>query len=74
MPFFTGNSDDYPYDRYLTFTEASEILGTGNHTRVRKLVLEGKLSAYSIPESSKLRVKKSELLILFDQNFQNLKK
>lgn len=70
MNFFTGLDDNYPFDRYLTFTEASEILGSGNYTRVRNLVLTGKLPSYRIPEAKKLRIKKSELLQLLNETTQ----
>lgn len=60
-----GKEDSYPHDRYLTFTEAASLLGSGNHTRIHKLVIKGDLPAYSIPLTKKLRVKKSELLTLF---------
>jgi len=70
MSFSTGVNDDYPDDRYMTFTEASEILGSGNHTRIRKLVLAGKIPSYKIPDTSKLRVKKSELIKLVNENSQ----
>ena len=49
-------------EHYLTFSDASTILGSGNHTRITALVKEGKLPAYSLPLTPKLRVKKSELL------------
>ena len=71
MSFSTGTNDDYPYDRYMTFTEASEILGTGNHTRIRNLVLTGKLPSYRIPDATKLRIKKSELLQLLNETTQS---
>jgi excisionase family DNA binding protein len=61
-----GKEDNYPHDRYLTFTEAASLLGSGNHTRIHKLVIKGDLPAYSIPLTKKLRVKKSELLSLFN--------
>jgi excisionase family DNA binding protein len=70
MNFSTGLDDHYPFDRYLTFTEASEILGSGNHTRIRNLVLTGKLPSYRIPEAKKLRIKKSELLQLLNETTQ----
>jgi excisionase family DNA binding protein len=70
MNFSTGLHDNYPFDRYLTFTEASEILGSGNHTRIRNLVLTGKLPSYRIPEAKKLRIKKSELLQLLNETTQ----
>ena len=66
MIFTTGINDTYPNDRFITFTEASEILGSGTHTRIRKLVLKGEIGAYKIPEISKLRVKKSEILKLLE--------
>ena len=70
MNFSSGINDNYPYDRFLTFTEASEILGSGNHTRIRNLVLTGKLPSYKIPEAKKLRIKKSELLQLLHETNQ----
>ena len=70
MNFSSGINDNYPFDRYLTFTEASEILGSGNHTRIRNLVLAGKLPSYRIPDAKKLRIKKSELLHLLNETIQ----
>ena len=70
MNFSSGINDNYPYDRFLTFTEASEILGSGNHTRIRNLVLTGKLPSYKIPDAKKLRIKKSELLQLLHETNQ----
>ena len=70
MSFSSGINDKYPFDRYLTFTEASEILGAGNHTRIRNLVLTGKLPSYKIPDAKKLRIKKSELLQLLHETNQ----
>ena len=70
MNFSSGINDNYPHDRFLTFTEASEILGAGNHTRIRNLVLTGKLPSYRIPEAKKLRIKKSELLQLLNETTQ----
>mgnify|MGYP001202747723 len=70
MNFSSGINDNYPFDRYLTFTEASEILGSGNHTRIRNLVLAGKLPSYRIPDAKKLRIKKSELLHLLNKTNQ----
>lgn len=64
MNYFSGVNDTYPDERFITFTEAAEILGSGNHTRVRKLVLSGELTAYQIPSVTKLRVRKSDLLSL----------
>lgn len=71
MSFALGVNDTYEHDRFLIFTEAAEILGSGNHTRIRNLVLSGKLTAYQIPGIPKLRVKKSELLNLLHELIEN---
>ena len=55
-----GIEDTYKFDRFLTFTEAAEILGYANHTRISEMVSSGVLPSYTIPLSKKLRVKKSE--------------
>ena len=55
-----GKADTYQSDRFLTFTEAAEILGYANHTRISEMVNSGVLPSYIIPLSKKLRVKKSE--------------
>ena len=60
MNFILGVNDTYPDERFITFTEAAEIL---DWSAVRKLVLMV-IYQYKIPGSSKLRVKKSELLLL----------
>ena len=48
MSFIPGKHDNYLGDRFLTFTEESEILGTGNHTHIWNLVPSGKLPSYKI--------------------------
>ena len=76
MTFKSGKNDNYQEDRFITFSEAAEILGSGNHTRIRNLVLSGSLVSYKIPLTDKLRVKKSAVLALihFDGNSENLPK
>tara|TARA_B100000282_G_C31284430_1_gene288127 strand:+ start:37 stop:276 length:240 start_codon:yes stop_codon:yes gene_type:complete len=59
-----GKADTYKSDRFLTFTEAAEILGYANHTRISEMVCSGILPSYTIPLSKKLRVKKSEFYSL----------
>ena len=49
---------------FLPFTEAAKLLGSGNHTRIAQLVKQGILPAYSLPLTSKLRVRKSDVLRL----------
>tara|TARA_B100001093_G_scaffold242470_1_gene232294 strand:- start:737 stop:979 length:243 start_codon:yes stop_codon:yes gene_type:complete len=76
MTFQSGKNDNYQGERFITFSEAAEILGSGNHTRIRNLVLSGSLVCYKIPLVDKLRVKKSAVLALirFDGNTENLTK
>ena len=74
MSFISGKNDRYNGERFITFSEAAEILGSGNHTRIRNLVLSGTLISYKIPLVEKPRVKKSAILALithFDENSLN---
>jgi hypothetical protein len=59
-----GKADTYQSDRFITFTEAAEILGYANHTKISEMVNFGILPSYIIPLSKKVRVKKSELYSL----------
>ena len=52
-------------ERFLTFTDAVKILGTGTGNRVRNFVRDGRVRAYRLPHVSGLRVRKSEILSLF---------
>tara|TARA_B100001027_G_scaffold24084_2_gene14180 strand:+ start:193 stop:408 length:216 start_codon:yes stop_codon:yes gene_type:complete len=63
-----GIADTYQSDRFLTFTEAAEILGYANHIKISELVSSGVLPSYIIPLSKKLRVKKSEFYSLVLDN------
>ena len=51
---------------FLPFTEAATLLGSGNHSRITQLVKQGILPAYSLPLTTKLRVRKSEVFKLAD--------
>ena len=51
-------------EEFLPFTEAAKLLGSGNHTRIAQLVKLGILTAYSLPLTDKLRVKKSDVFRL----------
>ncbi|MDC0369478.1 hypothetical protein OAN13_07260 [Opitutales bacterium] len=48
-------------EEFLAFSEAANLLGSGNHTRITKLVKQGILPAYSLPLTTKLRVKRSDV-------------
>jgi len=51
-------------EEFLPFTEAAKLLGSGNHTRISQLVKQGILPAYSLPLTTKLRVRKSDVFKL----------
>ena len=53
-------------EEFLAFSEAASLLGSGNHTRITKLVKQGILPAYSLPLTTKLRVRKSDVFKLAD--------
>jgi hypothetical protein len=56
-------------ESYLTFSDASTLLGSGNHTRITQLVKKGALQAYILPLTPKLRVLKSDVLRLAQPTF-----
>ena len=51
-------------DKFLPFSVAVTLLGSGNHTRIAQLVKQGILPAYSLPLTDKLRVKQSDVFNL----------
>ena len=51
-------------DKFLPFSVAVTLLGSGIHTRITQLVKQGILPAYSLPLTTKLRVRKSDVLRL----------
>ena len=64
MAYRMGFQDDYPGERFLTFTEASEFLGIRNYSRISEMVRKGILPAFELPETDRYRVRKSDLLDL----------
>jgi hypothetical protein len=55
-------------DRFVTFTEASEILGIRSYSRVSSMIREGLLQAYELPETERLRVRQSAIISLIQKN------
>ena len=53
-------------ERYLTFTEAVKLLGSGTNNRIRNFVREGKVQSYRLPLTSGLRVRESDILSLIE--------
>jgi len=51
-------------EEFLPFSVAATLLGSGNHTRISHLVKQGILPAYSLPLTTKLRVRKSDVFKL----------
>ena len=62
MIFKWGSSDDYPNERFVTISEASEILGFKTRSKVLELIRNGILSTYKLPDTPRVRIRKSELL------------
>ena len=51
-------------ERYLTFTDAVKLLGSGTNNRIRNFVRNGKIQSYRLPLTAGLRVRESEVLDL----------
>ncbi len=60
------------HNEFLSFTDAVQILGFGTYNRISQLVKNGKLQAYTLPLTPKLRVLKKDVesLITPEQNGQ----
>jgi len=55
-------------ERFITFSEASEILGIRSYSRISSMVRAGLLRAYELPETDRLRVRQSEIVSLIQKN------
>ena len=62
MIFKWGSSDDYPNERFVTISEASDMLGFKTRSKVLELIRNGILSTYKLPDTPRVRIRKSELL------------
>lgn len=62
MAFKWGSSDDYPDERFVTIAEATEILGLKTRSRVLRLIQDRTLTTYRLPDTPRVRIKKSQLL------------
>ena len=58
----------YGGERFITFSEASEILGIRSYSRISSMVRGGLLRAYELPETDRLRVRQSEIVSLIQKN------
>ena len=57
-----GFSDDYQHERFVTIAEAAEVQGLKIRSRVLRLIQDGTLTTYHLPDTTKVRIKKSQLL------------
>ena len=64
----TMDKKKYCGERFITFTEASLVLGIRSYSRISNMVRGGLLRAYELPETDRLRVRQSEILALIQQN------
>jgi hypothetical protein len=71
MKYRMGPRDDYSGERFLTFSEASEFLGIRSYSRVSEMVRKGILPAFELPDTDRLRVRKSDVLALVQLDMQN---
>lgn len=58
----------YSGERFITFSEASQVLGIRSYSRISNMVRRGLLRAYELPETDRRRVRQSEILALIQQN------
>ncbi|HAW97083.1 MAG TPA: hypothetical protein DCX67_00970 [Opitutae bacterium] len=68
MSYRMGLMDDYRSERFITFSEASEILGIRSYSRVSKMVKAGTLAAFELPDTDRLRVRKSDVMALIHKS------
>ncbi len=73
MNFGYGKNDSYKGERFITYTEAAEILNFDSHTKISILVNSGFLKAYTLPLTTRVRVRKSTILHLSRMNLNPLK-
>lgn len=72
MNFGYGKKDSYKGERFITFTEAAEILNFNSHTKISTLVENGLLEAYTLPLTTRTRVRKSKILNLSRMNLNQI--
>jgi len=58
------NEDHGNNVKYLTFTDAVKLLGSGTGERIRNFVRDGKIQAYRLPNVVGLRVRNDDVLNL----------
>jgi hypothetical protein len=51
-------------EKFLNFSDAASLIGYRSYSKISEFVRSGVLSSYSIPLSTRKRVKKSELVEL----------
>jgi hypothetical protein len=66
--FGYGKEDTYKYERFITFTEAANILSFPSHSKIAELVKKQVISAYQLPLTDRVRVRKSSIMSLLKNN------
>lgn len=64
MNFGYGKGDSYQKERFITYTEAADILSLHSHSKIAELVKKGVIKSYQIPLTDRVRVRKSRILAL----------
>jgi hypothetical protein len=68
MNFGYGKEDTYNNERFITYTEAADILSLCSHSKIAELVKKGIVKSYQIPLTDRLRVRKSRILALLQNS------
>lgn len=68
MNFGYGKEDSYKHERFITYTEAADILSLHSHSKIAGLVKKGVVESYQIPLTDRVRVRKSRILSLLQTN------
>lgn len=64
MKYRKGIMDDYSGERFVTFSEASEMLGIKSYSRISEMVRQGFLKSFELPLTDRLRVRKTDVIAL----------
>ena len=59
-------------EKFLNFSDAANLIGYRSYTKITEFVNSGILTSYSIPFSTRKRVKKTELVdLVFHSSLKN---
>lgn len=68
MNFGYGKEDTYENERFITFTEAADMLSFRSRSKITDLVKKGVINSYQLPLTERVRVRKSRIISLLKNN------